>query len=181
MSTESSRIRSGDLRAGPLAGSDWLVVGVGTPGSGDDEIGLALVRDLSRQAEYSGRCRLLECADAAMVASALLDWQKPVVLVDAADMGLAPGEFRFFSDGNAALTVKAGSVSSHGLGLAEGLALARALGHDRAIRIFGVQPFDVSPKQGLTREMSGLFPSILAALNKACSRLQQAECRDAAG
>ena len=153
--------------------SDWLVVGVGTPASGDDEIGLALVRALSRQAEYAGRCMLLECADAAMVASSLLEWQQPAIVVDAADMGIAPGQYRFFPDSNAAVTLKTSSVSTHGLGLAEGLELARTLGYDHGICIFGVQPFDLSPKQGLTPEMSRLFPSLLAALENACSQTQE--------
>lgn len=113
----------------------------------------------------------LECADAAMVASSLLEWQQPAVLVDAADMSLAPGEYRFFPDSNAVITLKASSVSTHGLGLAEGLELARTLGFDRAVHIFGVQPFDLSPKPGLTQEMTKIFPSLLAALNNACSRL----------
>lgn len=165
--------RSEDFRMESFAGWDWLIVGVGTPAGGDDEIGLALCRALCRQAEYAGRCMLLECADAALVASSLLEWQKPVILVDAADMGLAPGEYRFFPDYKASVILKSSSVSTHGLGLAEGLELARTLGYDRAVRIFGVQPFEVSPKQGLTPNMSKLFPSILAALNNACSRLQQ--------
>ncbi len=167
MSTNPSALSSSSHR---------LVVGVGTPASGDDEIGLALVRALSRQPEYAERCVLLECADAAMVASSLLEWRQPALLVDAADMGLAPGEYRFFPDSNAAINLKASSVSTHGLGLAEGLALARTLGFDRAVHIFGVQPFDLSPKPGLTREMTKRFPSLLDALNNACSRLQQLEC-----
>ena len=158
---------------GSFTDSDWLVVGTGTPASSDDEIGLALVRALSRELEYAERCILLECADAATVASSLLEWQKPVILVDAADMGLAPGEYGYFSDNNVAITMKTSSVSTHGLGLAEGLELARALGYDRTIGIFGVQPFDISPKQGLTREMSKRLPSLLAALKNICSRLQQ--------
>ena len=162
------RIESAASDGGP----DWLVVGVGTPAGSDDEIGLALVRTLSRETEYAARCTLLECADAAMVASSLLEWQRPVVLVDAADMGLAPGEYRFFPDSNAAMALKTSSVSTHGLGLAEGLELARTLGCNQPIRIFGIQPFDLSPKQGLTPEMSALFPSLLTALKNACSRHQ---------
>jgi hydrogenase maturation protease len=155
------------------AGSDWLVVGVGTPASSDDEIGLALVRALSREEEYSEHCRLLECADAATVASSLLEWQRPVILVDAADMGLVTGGYRFFPDSNATMTLKNSSVSTHGLGLAEGLELARTLGFDHPIQIFGVQPFDLSPKQGLSREMLKLFPFLLDSLKNACSQLQK--------
>jgi hydrogenase maturation protease len=155
----------------PAAGADWLFVGVGTPASSDDEIGLALVRALSGEADYTARCMLLEYADAATVTSSLLERQKPAILVDAADMGIAPGEHRFFSDSDAAMIVKTSSVSTHGLGLADGLALARSLGYDCPVRIFGVQPFDLSPRQGLTREMSAQFPFLLQALKEAYARL----------
>lgn len=154
------------------AGTDWLIVGIGTPASSDDEVGLALVRALSREARYNGRCRILDYPDAATVAFSLLEWRKPVILVDAADMDLAAGEYRFFADTDASMILKNSSVSTHGLGLAEGLKLARTLGFDLPIRIFGVQPFDLSPKQGLTREMSERFPSLLDALKTACSRLR---------
>jgi hydrogenase maturation protease len=157
------------------ADSGWLVAGLGTPSCSDDEIGLALVRALSRDADYTNCCILMEYADAAMVASSLMEWHRPVLWVDAADMGLGPGEYRLFSDKEAAMTLKTSSVSTHGLGLAEGLELARTLGYKHPLRIFGVQPFDLSPKQGLTREMSKLFPSLLAALRNSCSRLRQQE------
>jgi hydrogenase maturation protease len=168
-----SGIESG--RDAGAAGSDWLIVGVGTPACSDDEIGLALVRALGRSEAYAPRCLLLEYADAALVASSLLQWQKPAVLIDAADMGLAPGSYRFFADHRASITLKDSSVSTHGLGLAEGLELARTLGYDFPIRIFGIQPFDLSPKQGLTREMTELFPELLRALEDACSRLPRSK------
>jgi hydrogenase maturation protease len=145
-------------------------VGLGSQLSSDDEIGLDLVQALSREEGYAGRCILLESVDAAMVASSLLDWQKPVILVDAADMGLIPGEYRFFADSDASLILKTSSVSVHGLGLAEGLELARALGYDHLVGIFGVQPFDLYPKHGLTPRMKERFPLLLAALKSACCR-----------
>lgn len=155
------------------ASAAWLIVGVGTPAASDDEIGLALVQALSRETEYAAHCRLLECADTALVAASLLEWRQPVILVDAADMGLNPGEYSFFSDESASIKLKASSVSTHGLGLADGLELARTLGFDRPTHIFGVQPFDLSPKQGLTEEMTALFPSLLKALKTACCRPPQ--------
>jgi hydrogenase maturation protease len=154
-------------------GIDWLIVGVGTPASRDDEIGLALVRALSREPDYSKCCTLLEFADAALVASSLLEWQKPVLLADAADMGIEPGAYRFFSDRDASINLKSSSVSSHGLGLGEGLELARTLGYDQPVYIFGIQPFDLSPKQGLTPEMNALFPALLKALKDAFSSLRR--------
>ncbi|HTY61168.1 MAG TPA: hydrogenase maturation protease [Acidobacteriota bacterium] len=145
-----------------------MIVGLGTTLGHDDAIGLVLVDSLAGEAAFGGCCVLLESADAATVASSLLEWRRPVVLVDAADMNLAPGEYRFFSDKDASVILKTSSVSTHGLGLAEGLELARALGFDQTACVFGVQPFDLSPGQGLTPEMSSRVPLLLAALREAC-------------
>lgn len=153
----------------PAVGSDWKIVGLGTYLGHDDEIGLALVREIARDAAFAERCVLLDSSDAATVASLLLEWLRPVILVDAANMGVTPGEYRFFSDRDASMILKTSSVSTHGMGLAEGLELARTLGFDQESCIFGVQPFDLSPGQGLTPEMTSHFPLLLDALREACS------------
>ena len=155
------------MSVGPEAGSVWHLAGLGTRLSSDDEIGLALVQAFSQDTEFPEHCILLEGADTALVASSLLEWQHPVIFVDAADMGLDPGEYRFFSDKEASVTLKTDSVSTHGLGLAEGLEIARALGFDRPAAIFGIQPFDLSPRQGMVPEMKDRFPSLLEALKDA--------------
>lgn len=152
----------------PEARSEWRIVGLGTCLGRDDAIGLALVGELAMEAAFAPRCLLLESADAATVAASLLDWQCPVILVDAANMGLAPGECRFFSDSDASIILEDSSVSTHGLGLAEGLELARTLGFDQSACIFGVQPFDLSPGQALSPEMTGRFPLLIAELRKVC-------------
>ena len=143
---------------------------MGTLFNSDDQIGLALVQALSRESEFTARTVLLENADAATVASCLIEWKQPAILVDAADMGLAPGHWRFFSDRECSLVLKSDPVSTHGLGLAEGLELARTLGFDQRVCIFGIQPYDVSPGETLTPEMSGCFISLLVDLKGACSR-----------
>jgi hydrogenase maturation protease len=113
---------------------------------------------------------LLESADAATVAASLIEWRRSVILVDAADMDLAPGEHRFFCDSDVSLILKSSSVSTHGFGLAEGLELARTLGYDQSVRILGIQPFDLSPRKGLTPEMTARFPYLLSALRAACTK-----------
>jgi hydrogenase maturation protease len=148
---------------------DFYIVGLGSWLSSDDEIGLALVSALAEGEAFHDRCVLLENSDATVVASTLIEWDRPVILVDAADMRLAPGMFRFFSDNDAAMIIKSSSVSTHGLGLAEGLGIARALGYDQPVLIFGIQPFDLSPRQGLTPEMNARFPLLIEALRKECS------------
>jgi hydrogenase maturation protease len=151
--------------------SEWQIVGLGSYLSSDDEIGLALVQALSQDAGFAGRCVILESADAATVASMIIEWRRPLILVDAADMNLDPGECRFFADSEASVVIKTSSASTHGLGLAEGLALARALGFDQPVFILGIQPYDLSPRRGLTSEMSARFSALLATLKNACSQL----------
>lgn len=146
------------------------IVGLGTLLSSDDEIGLALVSALAREKGFEKRCLLLENCDAATVAASLIEWHHSVLLVDAAAMGIAPGEYRFFADSDASVILKNSSVSTHGLGLAEGLELARVLGFDQSVYIFGVQPFNLAPGQGLTPEMTARFPALLGALREACTR-----------
>lgn len=153
------------------AGSGLRIVGLGSYLNSDDEIGLDLVQELSRQPVWTERCLLWEGADAATVAASLMEWRGPVLLVDAADMSMAPGEHRCFSDQEAAVILKACLVSTHGFGLAEGLQLARALGFDQPAYIFGVQPFDLSPRAGLTPQMTARFSALCAALEAACSHL----------
>jgi hydrogenase maturation protease len=149
------------------------VVGLGSSLGSDDGIGLALVRALSQENDFMGRCVLLEGADSATIASSLIEWRRPTVIIDAANMHLAPGEFRFFEDREPSAILKTSSVSTHGIGLAEGLEIARALGFDQQVYIFGVQPFDLSPGQNLSPGMAARFPSLLSALSAACSRVIQ--------
>ncbi|HSW38290.1 MAG TPA: hydrogenase maturation protease [Acidobacteriota bacterium] len=169
MSTEP--IRQSGKMTGVISGSQasFRVVGLGTWLSSDDAVGLAMVSALSREREFHACCTLLENADAAEVASALIEWDCAVILVDAADMRLPPGACRFFLDRDASLIIKTSSVSTHGLGLAEGVELAKSLGFSRPVGIFGIQPFDLTPGHGLTPEMNARFPLLLDALRRECS------------
>ncbi len=147
-----------------LHDKDFLIVGVGTRFSRDDEIGLRLVEKLSLESDLAPHCVIMESADAASVTSFLLDTKKPLMVVDCADMGLCPGEHRMFDERDATLRVRADSVSCHGLGLSDGIALARALGYEESVEVFAVQPFDLSPFPGLTLEMEEEFDLIYSDL-----------------
>jgi len=154
-----------------------VVIGVGTRLGRDDEIGLLLVERLVEAGEIDTDHTLsLEGADAADVATALLDLGRPALLADCADMGLPPGSFRGFDDHEARLRLRADAASTHGLGLADGLALARALGFAPPVRIFAVQPFDLSPAAGLTPEMEALLPDLVTAFGAELKRLKERDC-----
>lgn len=147
------------------------LAGVGSRFSRDDEIGLRLVEAIAGRGSTSAvECCLWEDADALTLANELLELDRDVVIVDCADMGLASGSWRLFADEAARLRICNDPLSTHGLGLAEALSLARSLGCTNSIRIFGVQPFDLSPVPGLSAQMLAVFPDLLAALENALPR-----------
>jgi len=147
------------------------VVGLGNPLAGDDAIGLVLVEAV-RGAMPDGVVSLLwPEADALTVAHELLSIEGPVLLVDAARMGLPAGASRLFSADEATLRVKHDPASVHGIGVAEGLALASALGRKAAVHVFGVEPFDVSPGAGLSEAMQRRVPDLTQHLLQAVQRL----------
>lgn len=153
------------------------LVGIGSRASGDDAIGLILVEGARGWPGVAAH--VWEDRDALDVAAGLVELGEAdpgggtVVLVDCADMGLAPGCWRVFDADAVVLGARAGGASVHGAGLADGLALARALGFRRSLRILGIQPFDVRPGR-LTPSlpMATRLPSLRVALAAEIEALQ---------
>lgn len=144
------------------------VIGVGSSCGRDDAVGLELTRAVAARGTHAGvRVALWEDADALTLAHdliGLLAQSGPILVVDCADMGLGGGQARCFEAAAVRLGVRSGSVSTHGLGMADALALARGLGFERPVHVFGVQPFDLSPVPGLTPEMAARLPALVQAL-----------------
>jgi hydrogenase maturation protease len=105
---------------------ELLAIGIGHPDRGDDAVGRIVA------------ARLRECAPGGVTvlehdgeATALLAWlgrAEAAILVDAAMSGEAVGTVRRFDVGRAPLPNGCFGLSTHGMGLAEAVELARALG-----------------------------------------------------
>ncbi|MDD3519524.1 MAG: hypothetical protein PHQ14_14340, partial [Chromatiales bacterium] len=101
--------------------------------------------------------------------------------VDCADMGIAAGEHRLFPATEARLACKARGLSTHGIGLADGLALAEALGRRGETWVFGVQPADTDLRDGLSPVLSHRLPALAAALADAVRQLTETTISDVTG
>ncbi len=149
------------------------VAGVGSFLSCDDAIGLQLVEAYARQPLPSGvTTQAWEDADALTLADSLLESEEPLLLVDCADMGLAAGSWRLFAGDEARFRCRTDALSTHGLGVAEALAIARELGRESAVHLFGVQPFDLSPRPGLSDGMQERFATLCTALSESVDSIQ---------
>ncbi len=100
------------------------VLGLGNARRGDDAIGLAVARELARRGVAVAEAR---------EPFAVLDWlerpcrERASIVVDAMASGAPPGTLRWFDASAAPLPEGAFALSTHDLGLAEIVELARAL------------------------------------------------------
>lgn len=103
-----------------------LVVGVGTEHRSDDRCGLEVARRL--RTRLGDRAIVVESSGEP---ASLLDvWDRAthVVVIDAVRTGAPPGTVVRYEVGAGGLAVPAGVASTHGLSVAEAVALGRALG-----------------------------------------------------
>ncbi|MCZ7581889.1 MAG: hydrogenase maturation protease [Deltaproteobacteria bacterium] len=161
------------------------VAGIGCRASGDDGIGIALVEGLPDPGP-GGDVELVvwENADALTLVAELLERHGPVIVADCSDMKAPPGTWRFFDTASAVLRVSPRNLSSHGLGAAEALAMARDLGFTWPVYVFGVQPYGVAPGRPMTPAMRARLPELVRALNRTIRRIvrrssaeENASCR----
>lgn len=122
---------------------ELLVVGVGNPLRGDDAAGLKLAEGLAQ----AGGFELLQCEDVPEKYTREMRTTEAdtILVVDAADMGLEPGQIRLVTADRLCEV----SISTHKCSLR---VLARMLGEaaGKEVLLLGIQPVSV----GLGRSMS---------------------------
>ncbi len=142
------------------------VIGVGNEWRSDDAAGLLVVRGLA--AENLPRVDVVERRGTAGEVQDLLDRADGVIVVDAISRGGSAGTiYRFDAHGAGAPVEFARSSSSHGWGVAEALALGRALGElPPFLVIYGIegQNFETGQK---------VSPEVAAAIPEAVRRIKQ--------
>jgi hydrogenase maturation protease len=109
----------------PLRGT--IVVGVGTAMRGDDAVGLIVAREVAAAIGERDDVTVVEASGEPGRLLAVLAGHDRAILVDAMVSGAAIGTVRWLDPAAASATM-AGPTSSHGLGLAQSLALGLALG-----------------------------------------------------
>jgi len=151
------------------------VIGCGNPEAGDDAVGL-LATSLARrrlppeidvvQAGVSVRVLdLLEDVDAAVIADA----------VRAPGGDRAPGTIvRAVGDRDGLSAKVRGSLSSHGLGLAEAVGLAAVMGPLPRVTFLGVEVGDLTAGHGLSPAVAVALPALVDAIVSEVAALAEA-------
>ena len=137
-----------------------LIIGLGNPLLGDEGIGFRVVEELSRL-ELPDGVEVAEGGTAGVALLPLLERYQRVIIVDAADMGHAPGCVVRFTPSEVRFKRTGVHLSLHQIGLPDVLALAEALDVSLAeVIIIGVQP-------GLIEQGTGLSPEVEEAVPQA--------------
>ena len=141
-------------------GKKTIIIGVGNTLCHDDGIGQIVVQSLINS-DIRNKAFIL---DGGTDGLALIDYIKDhekIIIVDAVNMDLDPGEIKVFTPNDVILNVRSDSLSTHGLGLAELLCLIKELDINRDIKIVGIQPNDVSVGEGLSHEVQSKTDEII--------------------
>jgi hydrogenase maturation protease len=105
--------------------AERLVLGIGNPDRGDDAVGRLIARSLRMRVPADVRISEHDGEATALVGE--LQSARHAWLIDAARSGARPGTIHRIDCSNAVLAMPLGTLSSHGLGVAAAIALARAL------------------------------------------------------
>lgn len=141
-----------------------VIIGIGNSMRRDDGVGLAAVAHFQDGTlpidEASLDVRTLDGEPARLIEA----WKgrRRVVVIDAAKAGSAPGTIHRIEVGVDSLPDWANVASSHSAGIAEAIALARALDAlPEGLIIYGVEPADVAMGEGLTESVESAIPELV--------------------
>jgi len=141
-----------------------LVIGLGNPLRGDDGVGLRVVEHLARRA-LPEQVTLLDGGAGGLELLHMMEGWDRVVLVDAAELGRESGDVVRFTPDQVQLAETEDRFSLHHAGLAEVLALARALNQALpTIVVFGVQPWRLEWEEGLSPAVEAAVPVLVEAI-----------------
>ncbi len=144
--------------------SDILVLGLGNPMRGDDGVGIRVIQSLAGQTLPDG-VEVVDGGTQGLGIVNLMEGRQRVIVVDAANVGKAPGEFVCFTPADARLLGDDQSLSVHSAGLRDALLLAKVLQvlPDEVV-IVGVQPATLDWDDGLSPEVEAAVPRIVGCI-----------------
>ena len=157
--------------SGPL-----LVIGLGSVLRSDDGVGVHLARTLARET-WPPSVRILDAGTPGLALVDFLEEAGRVLLIDACELGSAPGTVRIFTPEEVQARTREAPLSVHQADVLGALRLARAVGLEVPVTLVGIQPASLEPGTELSPDLAAAVPRILARLR----RLILSLCRETDG
>jgi len=154
-----------------------VVVGCGNPDAADDAVGILAVREARTALEAFAGVRVIEGA-IGLDLTDLIGQTDAAVIVDAIRTpggGRSPGTVVRAEVGPEGLPTEVGaSLSSHGFGVGEAVALAAALGRTAPAVFLGVEVGDVTVGRSMTPAVEQALPELVQLVLGEVTRLASA-------
>ena len=145
------------------------VVGIGNAWGRDDAVGLVVARKLREQLPPAVAVVELEGEPVGLLEA--FDGEDDVWLVDAVSSGADPGTVHRRDATDGELPAELFRGSTHLLGVAEGIELARALGRlPRRVVVFGVEGASFAAGEGLSPAVEEAVARVVAAIREEVER-----------
>ena len=147
------------------------VLGVGNLMLADESVGVRVVRTLARESWPDD----VKLVDAATGGFGLVDYfagKGIAVVVDAARMGLEPGDVRVFTPDEVRTRSAEASVSLHDVDVMTVLNLAAQLGPIRTIWIVGIEPHTIEVVEALSPALEARFDEYLDVVRALVARIR---------
>jgi len=141
------------------------VIGVGNEFRGDDAVGLVVARTLAD--DFDGAVRVLECEGEPV--SLITAWEgcDRAIVVDATQSGAAPGTIRRIAAHAGPLPASLSGSSTHLLGIADAIELARALGRLPARTIvYGIEGASFAAGDELSESAAAAAERVAVAIRR---------------
>ncbi|MAG36238.1 MAG: hydrogenase maturation protease [Dehalococcoidia bacterium] len=140
-----------------------LVIGLGNLYRGDDAAGLAAAQHLREVAPPE--LEIIEHSGDPLVLLDALAAAERVIVVDAVQSGAHPGTVHRLEVGDQPLSAAVATASTHSVGLAELIELARTLGKlPSRVTIYGVEAVQYTPGTEPTPECAAAVTGVVTAI-----------------
>ena len=138
------------------------IIGVGNSAMSDDGVGLKVVEQIARRGLEQGFEAAAVADEGTRLLFYLTENTDKVVIVDAVDMGLEPGDYRLFRPEDVEPRKTARGLTTHEGDILKVLELAASLGYPiPAVTILGIQPGNLGPGLELSPALSEGFETYL--------------------
>ncbi|HUJ56427.1 MAG TPA: hydrogenase maturation protease [Gaiellaceae bacterium] len=152
-----------------------VVIGVGNPLRGDDAAGVAVAERLRDRVPPG--VEVVACAEEPSRLMEAWGDAETVVLVDTVASGAPPGTLHRFEAGDAPVPARAFRSSTHAIGLAETIELARALGRlPKRVLVYGIEGGGFATGEGLSPPVED---AVVAAAGIVLAGLEEERCTSA--
>ena len=141
------------------------VLGLGNRLLGDEGVGLHVLERL-RQTPLPDGVQLVDGGTGGLDLLPYLQESAMVLVIDAADMRLSPGEHRTFSPDEVRDLDADQNLSLHQTGILGIVALAHTLGRCAPVRIVGIQPERLRPGMSLSDALADRLDTFVAVVRQ---------------